>query len=204
VGIGSSPGEVPVEEKLLAGWNGLGLSAVAGAARDTGDEVLRDAAQAIHAYLLGTLWDGERLLRAAAGSQALGQSTLGDYAAVAAGLLDYYLLSNSEKDLAHAEAIALMAWQVYSSEAGWAYGVDGLLPPSSAEGVIMDGALFSPSASLLATSCKLLDEGRASELRSRVVQAAGWDVKAVRLDSFWYASQVAVLNGACRDILAGQ
>ena len=204
LGVRSSTREVPVDEKLLAGWNGLALSAFARAARDTGDALLREGAQAIQAYLLGKLWDGKRLLRASAGNQALGQSTLGDYAAVAAGLLDYYYLSNSENDLAAAEAVALAAWQAYSSAAGWRYGVDGLLPASSAEGVIMDGALFSPSASLLATSCKLLDEGRASELRSRVVQVAGWDVKAVRLDSFWYASQVAALNGACRDILVGQ
>ena len=194
----------PVDHKLLAGWNGLALVAYSIAANETNDSGLLESATNIRDYLLDSLWDGKHLVRATDESNVLGQSTLGDYAAVAEGLWQYYKLSGDEQDLAVAADVVKTAWNNFHTAAGWQYGTDGLLPASSAQAVIMDSALYSPSATLLALSCKLVREKRNLDLENRIAQAAGWGRDEVLADPFWYASHVLALKESCQDAILEQ
>ena len=193
--------QVPVDYKLLAGWNGLALTAYSMAAIQTSDPGLTRSARDIRDYLLENLWDGKQLIRAADEGVALGQSTLGDYAAVAEGFWNYYKLSGDRRDLLTSADVANKAWNKFHSAAGWHYGSGGLLPASAAQAIIMDGALHSPSATLLALSCKLAGETGREDLKGWAAQAAGWGRDELLVNPFWYASHVLALKGPCRDAI---
>jgi len=198
----STTRRLPVDDKQLAGWNGLALETWATAARETGDKGLAGTARGVRDYLLDVLWRDGRLLRAVdASGREVGRSTLADYAAVISGMLAFYRLSGSEDDLNAALDMARSAWRQFSSDAGWLHGVDELLPPTARQPIVMDGALPSPSAQLLGASCMLVGESGDEELLRRVRQAAGWGRQALTENPFWHASHVQALSGPCRSMI---
>jgi uncharacterized protein YyaL (SSP411 family) len=93
------------DEKVIASWNGLAVSAFARASQVLGEP--RYAARAVRAagFLLGELRPGGRLLRSWKGGVAGKPGTLDDHAFVAQGLLDLYEATHDPRWLG--EAIAL-------------------------------------------------------------------------------------------------
>ncbi len=75
------------DDKILAAWNGLALRALANGYRMLGDERYRDAARAAADFVLRTMVENGRLLRASHGGRARHAGCLEDYGAVADGLL---------------------------------------------------------------------------------------------------------------------
>jgi uncharacterized protein YyaL (SSP411 family) len=78
------------DDKVIAGWNGLMLRAMADAARALDREDLRRATEANAAFILEHLMTDGRLRRTWRVGQAKGDAYLDDYAAVVNGLLSTY------------------------------------------------------------------------------------------------------------------
>jgi uncharacterized protein YyaL (SSP411 family) len=78
------------DDKVLAAWNGLALSALARGYQVLGEPRFLGAAQACAAFLWQALWREGRLLRVWRRGRAHTPGFLEDYAAVAEGLVDLF------------------------------------------------------------------------------------------------------------------
>jgi uncharacterized protein YyaL (SSP411 family) len=93
------------DEKILTDWNGLMLRAFADAAAYLGRSDYRAVAESNAGFLLGTMWNGQRLLHSFKDGNARFNAYLDDYANVADGLLALYALTFEQKWLDHASSI---------------------------------------------------------------------------------------------------
>ena len=78
------------DDKVLAAWNGLALSALARGAQVLGEPRYLEAAEACAEFLQRELWSGDRLLRVWRQGRAHTPAFLEDYAAVVEGLVDLF------------------------------------------------------------------------------------------------------------------
>ena len=78
------------DDKVLAAWNGLALSALARGYQVLGDRRYLAAAEACARFLHGALWTEDGLLRVWRGGKAQTPAFLEDHAAVAEGLVDLF------------------------------------------------------------------------------------------------------------------
>jgi len=188
------PRNHPRDDKQLAAWNGLMLSALVDGARRLGGARYSEAAVALRGYLVTRLWDGERLLRAREKERVLGNAALEDYVYVAAGLYDWGLFTGSQEDLALAGRLAGEAWKRFFRKRGWQGSDDLLLPGIATEPVITDGPLPSPATLLIGLSLKLDDPG----LRRQARHALNLGQSELKEQPIWYATQVQALMDAAR------
>ncbi len=93
------------DDKVLAGWNGLALSALALAFQVLGDRAYLDAAEACAGFLCRELWRDGLLLRVWRRGQAQTPAFLEDHAALANGLVDLFEADFDPAWLRWAEAI---------------------------------------------------------------------------------------------------
>ncbi|GLH67838.1 thioredoxin domain-containing protein [Geothrix edaphica] len=109
------------DDKVLAAWNGLALSAMARGYQVLGDPRYLDAAQACAGFLRRELWRDGRLLRVWRQGQAHTPGFLEDSAAVVDGLVDLYEAGFDPAWLSWAEALAegLLARFEDSAEGGF-------------------------------------------------------------------------------------
>ncbi|HEX5971351.1 MAG TPA: thioredoxin domain-containing protein, partial [Gemmatimonadaceae bacterium] len=94
------------DEKILAGWNGLMLRALAEAARAFGDEELRALALRNGEFLFASLVSEGRVLRSYKNGEARIPGFLEDYAAIALGAVALYELTFERRWLDRARALA--------------------------------------------------------------------------------------------------
>ena len=94
------------DDKVLAAWNGLALSALARGFQVLGDGRYLEAAQACADFLRRELWRDGRLLRVWRRGEAHTPAFLEDLAAVADGLVDLYEADFNPAWLRWAEALA--------------------------------------------------------------------------------------------------
>ena len=94
------------DDKVLAAWNGLALSALARGFQVLGDPRYLDAARDCAAFLRRELWREGRLLRVWRQGQAHTAGFLEDSAAVVEGLVDLYEADFDPRWLEWAEAMA--------------------------------------------------------------------------------------------------
>ncbi len=184
---------VPPDTKLLAAWNGLALSALARAAHLPGGEIYRGRGKQLRDYLVHTLWDGQALVRARDGEQAVGKASLEDYAYVAQGLLAWANLSGETKEYALVGRLLEKAWRRYRTARGWQLTDDSLLPWIPTEPVLADGPLPSPSAVLLDTSLRLADRLDDSERHVQALAILRQDYPQLAGSPFGYATHIGVL-----------
>lgn len=156
---------LPRDDKQLAGWNGLVLSALAAATTAFQDEAYRSAGSALAAHLRGHLWDGERLYRAVSDQGPIGVATLEDYAFVARGLRDWGLAADSKQDRELSRRLVELAWQHFYSDDGWRLWAQPPVPAVPAQPVLPDSPLPSPAAVLLDLTPKDADEALAARTR---------------------------------------
>ncbi|MEM1947752.1 MAG: thioredoxin domain-containing protein [Candidatus Caldarchaeum sp.] len=78
-----------VDDKIIASWNGLAISAFSLGYRVLGDRKYLEAAKATADFILSNMYDGERLYRIYRGAAAV-NGFLDDYAFIANGLLDLF------------------------------------------------------------------------------------------------------------------
>jgi len=180
---------LPVDRKELAGWNGLMLAAFAQAAKRWDDPLFRDAAKRTRDFLKDRLWDGQRLRRALANDQPLGEASLEDYAYVAYGMDRYAELSHDPVDRTLVAALLHLAWQRYQGPGGWRMDDQPLLPGLGEEPAMAEGALPAPSAVLI----RLAAHSDAPDLVEKALAAADLARQQAQAEPFWYAGHHAAL-----------
>jgi uncharacterized protein len=115
------------DDKAIAAWNGLALSALAEAGWRLGRDDLLDAARRQAAFLLESMTDGRgRLLRSYRAGRAQITGYLDDQAAVALGLLDLYTATGEPRWLEEAERLVRLAVEHYRDDerGGFFYTAD--------------------------------------------------------------------------------
>ncbi len=187
---------LPRDTKLLAGWNGLALRALALRASDPDGVRYRGAAHRIRNYLVTELWDGHRLLRARAHDRPLGQASLQDYAFVADGLYAWARVSGKEDDYRLARQVASQGWRRFHSVRGWRLAQRELITFGGSEPALADTPLPSPSAVLVGVSLRLARHFHDAKLRRQALSALNVGQDILTSDPFWYATQIHVLARA--------
>ncbi|WP_125932175.1 thioredoxin domain-containing protein [Thiosocius teredinicola] len=181
--------DLPIDDKVLAGWNGLMLAALAQAAARTHDPLFEQAAQRVNDYLRERLWDGQRLLRAADNGRELGRASFEDYAYVAYGL-SWYARTRQDKTAASlADQLLQSAWERFHGPAGWRLDDQPLIPGMGDEAAVTEGALPSPSATWINIAAR---SGEA-DIRGQGAQSALLARNKVQAEPFWYAGHVQAL-----------
>ena len=181
--------DLPVDNKTLAGWNGLMLAAIARAARQWQDPRLVQAAADLRDFLRDKLWDGRQLRRALAQGRPIGKASLEDYAYVAYGMAQYADLSADPADRTFVAALLSIAWQRYAQPDGWRRDDQALIPGMGTEPAMPDGALPSPSALLISVALGSGDP----KLVEQAAAAAELGRQKVQQESFWYTGHLAAL-----------
>jgi uncharacterized protein YyaL (SSP411 family) len=181
---------VPRDEKQLAGWNGLTLSALAAGVAAFDDPNHRAAGEALRNFLAGRLWDGEQLHRARSGDDWIGTPGLEDFAHVALGLADWARVVDDSAALALSQRLVQLAWRDFRSEAGWRSEQSPLLPAIPAEVALPDTALPSPSAILLRLALVHPNAEMRAEARATLPEVA----RSVVRDPFSHATAVKPLS----------
>ena len=180
---------LPVDDKRLAGWNGLMLSALSRAAVQLSEPGLLGRAEKLRDYLVKQLWDGKRLHRAVHQGRPVGQASLADYAYVARGLKHWAKASGRKEDARLADRLLEAAWEKFHTDQGWRSASVALLPGMPAVQAQEDGALPAASAIIMELSLKS-ENARLREQAKKLVPAT-W--LAVQDSPFWYASSVRML-----------
>lgn len=183
----------PRDDKILAAWNGLALSAfVRAAALDPKGDWLKTALS-IRNYIMNTLWDGKQLVRALDNrGKPFGTVTLTDYASVAQGLLDLSDMTKDRKDRKSAETMISMAWKKFVNEYGFRRTEKSLLALPEGEVILADTPIYSPSGQLLSVTLRAFSKEHA--LHKRAVQMLAAGQEQMLDDPYWFATQVGVLS----------
>ena len=177
----SSNRKIPRDDKQLAGWNGLTLSAFAQALPH--QEKYLTTGNKLAGFLLG-LWDGKLLKRSSASTQ---QGTMLDYAAVANGLLDWSNASKQPRYAAVAAALVDQAWKLFYKDMAWQETSTPLLPNVLAQSHIADTPITSPETLLLIASEKLGGE----IMKKRILSVIATSNRSINVDPYGYASLIA-------------
>ncbi len=179
----------PRDDKRLAGWNGLALSAFAKGVQE--DPSLKPRGAQLAAFLSRSLWDGKSLQKAVdAQGRGLGAGAFEDYAYVAKGLIDWGLAAGDDKSVAAGEAVAASAWQRFYSPEGWLDVEETLLPKPLLQRHLRDQTLHSPEAVLIQATLRspALSKSRGGEVERLLSQVT----KSLLNDSFGYPGLIAV------------
>ena len=185
--------KLPADNKLLAAWNGLALTAlVEGSQLPDGKNYL-EAAQGVRDYLVKMLWDGSRLLRARGKAGELGQAGLEDYAFAAQGLLAWSDLTNSVDDFQLASRWVNDAWQRFHGDTGWLLSDQSLLPSGFGVWILDEGPLPSPSTTLLRLSLQVAERNGDKMLAARAKKALAAGHVQLQQTAFDHPSQVRLL-----------
>ena len=196
---------LPVDQKQIAAWNGLALTAFVAGARQ--DSALRRPTTSLRDFILQQLWDDKSgtLKRASGSGQQLGQVGLEDYAYVAQGLLEYAAYADDAVAREAAGELIRRAWQRFYSPAGWQLQEQPLLKYGARQPVVADGPMFSPSAVLIATTQRWLGYFQDESLEQWLDSALEQHMAAVRETPFWFASHIMQLDqiGLSGDIQGG-
>jgi uncharacterized protein YyaL (SSP411 family) len=185
---------LPVDDKLLAGWNGLALSAFSQAAKVFAGHGFSKTADSIAQYIAHTLWQDDHLIRARKAGREMGRASLADYAFVAEGLWDYYQLGKNKRDLVLLQSVINTAWEQFYTTSGWSLGSTATTESAGRQSIIPDGPQASPSSVLISVSYKVAMETGNKALEDKVKTALGYDAVSLSGNAFWYATQVRVIN----------
>ncbi len=191
----------PRDDKRLAAWNALTLSALVTGARDGTTLATRTryraAAQRLRNFIVHRLWNGRQLKRAfdlARPHRGLGDASLEDYAYVAAALYDWGVFSGQNTNLALARTIAHHAWQEFHGAQGWRLDTSTLFHYDQGQAVIADGPMPSPSAVLCRTSLalgrRLGDRTLIDEARTALLT----HLNRIEAEPFWHATRIEAMH----------
>lgn len=175
----------PRDDKVLSGWNGLLLGALAEAARELDQPRYAAAATALAGHLLATAWTGTELLRAPGPAGPLGAAALEDYAYLADGLDRLGRLPGRAADLQTRDALLSRAWEAfYDPVGGWRQDDAGGVPGMAIQPALPDGPMPSPTAVIV----RLSAASGAAGLQARARAAQALARPLVQDDPFWHAT----------------
>jgi len=185
---------LPVDTKLLTGWNGMALEALSAGAMLENGEKYSVGAKKIRDYLVLQLWDGNRLYRARGKHGAIGKAGLEDYAYAASGLLKYAQVSGDNDDLKLVRQWLDIAWRRFYSSTGWQLSDEMLLPYQMGVAIIEDNPMPSPSTALIRTSFQLGRIISDEKLNQLVLGALEIGHSLLKQQAFSYATQIELMN----------
>ncbi len=119
------------DEKIIAGWNGLMIDALARASVTLEDEQWAELAEASAVFILDTLRGGRgQMARYAMDGKPVGTGVLDDYAMMVRGLISLHEATGEERWLEEAVRLTRTADELFAHPAGGyaSGGVDDLLP----------------------------------------------------------------------------
>jgi len=184
------------DDKGLAAWNGLALSALAAGYAATGDARYAEPADKLATYISESLWDADHLVRARDGKLVIADATLEDYALVAQGLWDWSEQNPKQKKRYQTlvEQMVRTAWQRYYRNKRWIQSDTPLIPMLDGVVALDDSTLPSATATVTRLSRRHPALRTDAELQKKVDMHLN-QVRAHLGDSiFWYASYVALLE----------
>jgi uncharacterized protein YyaL (SSP411 family) len=187
---------LPTDDKLLAGWNALSLSAFSVAAQTLDDPNYRAQAGKIKTFIMQTLWDGDQLTRSLAKGKLVGSASIEDYAYVARGLFDWAQLTGEAEDYRQAEMVLAQGWKRFYQNNAWSYADTSILPPADGEEILSEDSSASPSATLIETTIALHNAGKLQDpsLYTAALSALNRGEAQLRNNPFWYASQIGAMQ----------
>ncbi len=184
------------DEKGLAAWNGLALSALAAGWEATGEPRYRESADKLAAYISGHLWEDGQLVRARQGEIAIAEATVEDYALVARGLWDWSAQDPPGKRLyiGLVKDMVRRAWHEYYRDGRWHRSDTALIPMLDGVVALSDSSLPSSTAILTRLSRDHPNLKNDALLQEKV-QAHLDEVRTYLGDSmFQYSSYVSLLE----------
>jgi uncharacterized protein YyaL (SSP411 family) len=136
------------DEKILAAWNGLAISAFARAGFAFDDAALVRSAERAARFVLDQMRSGGRLQRVSKDGRASGPAFLDDYACLIAGLLDLYEAAPAPEWIAHARELQAVLDAHYADRehGGYFRTADDQPALLAREKPLSDGALPSGNA----------------------------------------------------------
>ena len=182
--------KLPRDDKRIAAWNGLALSAFAAGARLSGGKGYRQTGQELFKAISSILWDGKELHRAFSHKGSMGEGGLEDYAYVAAGLYDWFELSGNKAALELTRRILHKAWDKFYTPQGWRQAERMLLRYGAGDVLIADGPMPSPSAVLIKTSLAVSQKTGDQKLRELSALALSSGHVMLAEAPFWNATQI--------------
>ncbi|MCY4350798.1 MAG: DUF255 domain-containing protein [Thiotrichales bacterium] len=193
--------ELPRDEKRLAAWNGLALSALVRASGRPGGARFELQARAVARLLTEDLREGSMLVRARterpSGNeterQMVAPATLQDYAYVARGVIAFARTFGGEQHWTIAREIVEGAWERFRQQDGWRLSDAPGLPYSGIESAIADGPMPSPSAVLLDATMEVADRFGDDALAARARAVLLADDAALRPNAFFHATRILAL-----------
>jgi len=193
---------LPIDEKLLAGWNAMALSTFSIAAQTLDDQAYREQGNKIKAFITQTLWQDDRLTRSLAKGKRIGSASIEDYAFVAEGLFNWATLSGAEQDYTQAEVVLEQGWSRFYNNNAWTYADTSLLPPADGEEMLSEDASASPSAKLIITTLAMHQAGKLENqaLYLKALSALNRGEATLRANPFWYATQIGALQLALKPL----
>ena len=184
---------LPRDTKRITAWTGLVLSALAALAGETDGARYQRAGEALYGRLAPLAREPGQLARVLSGDLAAGNAAIEDYAYLAQGLLDWAQQQHLAAGVTRAQGLVDAAWAGFYVDGRWREDQDLIIPYTSAERVLGDGPMPSPSAVLLDVTLRLL-QIRPNKVLQRRVREASVASESVRAGAFFYASHVAVLG----------
>ena len=110
-----------LDDKVLAGWNGLMIRGLAFASRAFGEPGWAVKASRAADFLLSKLWNGDRLRRSWQGGEPRIDAFIEDYGDLASGLVALFQATFEPRYLEAADAIARRAVELFWDDAAGAY-----------------------------------------------------------------------------------
>ena len=185
---------VPKDDKRIAAWNGLALSAFVKASQSGEKGRYLAATRAIQTDLMTQHWNGQQLARVVGRQGRLGEGGLEDYAYVARGLLDWATLTGDKQDWQNAALLLRQAWQRFYTKDGWLLAENMLLRYGAGQAAISDGPMPSASAVLIATTMRLVAQQPDPHLKQQALLALSSGHELITKDPFWYASHIGMMQ----------
>lgn len=183
---------IPHDDKLLAAWNGLALSAFSKAAKQFNSKKYAKAAKNIKNYIYHYLWNNKTLVRAVKNNKSFAEAGLEDYSYVAQGLYDWLEFSENKQDQLWLEEIITQAWKRFHTKQGWLLAENSLLKYGQGKAVISDGVLPSASAILINISLKISEKNNDLKLKNKALKALNIINSDVVSQPFWYATHINI------------
>ena len=189
---------LPVDTKLVAGWNGLALTAFVSGAREFNDEDYSVTAGSLADFLTTKTWDGTHMFRALAGGDPHGTASLQDFAYVARGLWDWAQLRSDERVARAAESIARIGWKNFYKNNAWYLEQSSLLAPPSGVEMIEDGSTASPAGVLLGVSIEIAIDVEDIQWLENIYAALNRGQRELTASPYWYVSQIRAVQMALK------
>jgi uncharacterized protein YyaL (SSP411 family) len=185
---------IPIDDKILAAWNGLVLTSLSQAFKHTGYKRYGEAAEKLHQFLATQLWDGEQLHRFIKNGATGGRVSAEDYAYVAEGLFEWSKASGSLDAKKMAKTIASAGLERFHNDAGWQLSESLLIPYQARELVLSDHTMASPSSTLLRALLAIARLDGDQPMEKDLLRLL--DSASVDSSPFWYASHIMLIHEA--------